>query len=273
MRFLIPAFLMLTLLTANCTPVVAQKIVAHRGASYDAPENTLAAFTLAWKMDADAIEGDFYLTADQKIVCIHDKTTKRTAAVDRDIATSTYEELCSIDVGSWKGPEFAEERIATLEQVLHLVPANKTFLIEIKCGPEIVPVLTEVLKQNILPFSQIRIICFDAEVIAACKKSLPEIKAFWLTSFRQDKRTKEWSPSAEVILQTMKRIECDGLDARAEREVVTKNFIQQVKSAGYEFHIWTVNDPKDADHFSELGVDSITTDRPDLLSRVLESAE
>lgn len=270
MRFLIPAYLMLTMLSA---PVFAQKIVAHRGASFDAPENTQAAFKLAWKMDADAIEGDFYLTADQKIVCIHDKTTKRTAAVERDIASSTYEELCSIDVGSWKSPEFAEERIATLEQVLEIVPHDKIFLIEIKCGPEIVPVLTKVLNQKILPFSQIRIICFDAEVVAACKKSLPEIKAFWLTSFRQDKSTKEWSPSTEEILQTLKRIECDGLDAKAEREVVTAGFIERVKQAGYEFHIWTVNDPEDADHFSKLGVDSITTDRPDLLKRAPVSAE
>lgn len=270
MRIVIQAFLMLSFLSA---PVLAQKIVAHRGASFDAPENTLASFKLAWKMDADAIEGDFYLTADQKIVCIHDKTTKRTAAVDREIATSTYEELKSIDVGSWKSPEFAEERIATLEQVLEIVPAGKTFLIEIKCGPEIVPVLTEVLNQKTLPFSQIRIICFDAEVIAACKKSLPGIKAFWLTSFKQDKRTKKWSPTLNEVLQTLKRIKADGLDSRAEREVVTGEFIEQVKNAGYEFHIWTVNDPKDADHFSELGVDSITTDRPDLLSNVLETAE
>ncbi len=55
------------------------EITAHRGASHDAPENTLAAFRLAWERGADAIEGDFYLTADEQVVCIHDSTTERTA--------------------------------------------------------------------------------------------------------------------------------------------------------------------------------------------------
>ena len=63
-----------------CSPSIAysQKFVAHRGASQEAPENTLASFRLAWEQGADAIEGDFYLTKDQRIVCLHDANTKRT---------------------------------------------------------------------------------------------------------------------------------------------------------------------------------------------------
>ncbi|MDP7286911.1 MAG: glycerophosphodiester phosphodiesterase family protein, partial [Phycisphaerae bacterium] len=68
-------------------------IVAHRGASRDAPENTIAAFELAWKQGADAIEGDFYLTKDRRIVCIHDSSTKRTARANLSVAKSTLAEL------------------------------------------------------------------------------------------------------------------------------------------------------------------------------------
>lgn len=77
----------------------AQSIVAHRGASFDAPENTLAAFNLAWEQGADAIEGDFYLTADQQIACIHDKTTKRTAGVELKVADSTLDQLRELEYG------------------------------------------------------------------------------------------------------------------------------------------------------------------------------
>ncbi|MDP6721144.1 MAG: glycerophosphodiester phosphodiesterase family protein, partial [Pirellulaceae bacterium] len=95
-----------------------QLIVAHRGASYDAPENTLAAFRLAWRQGADGIEGDFYLTKDGQIVCIHDADTKRTAGVSRQVAKSTLAELRELDVGRWKDEEFAGERMPTLQQVL-----------------------------------------------------------------------------------------------------------------------------------------------------------
>ena len=90
----------------------AQLIIAHRGASHEAPENTLAAFRLAWEEQADGIEGDFYLTSDGQIVCIHDKTTKRVAPKQPEltVAKSTLKQLRSLDVGSWKNPRYAAER-------------------------------------------------------------------------------------------------------------------------------------------------------------------
>ena len=72
-------------------------IVAHRGASDDAPENTLEAFHLAWLQNADAIEGDFRLTKDEQIVCIHDEDTSRTCGKKLIVAESTYAELCQLD--------------------------------------------------------------------------------------------------------------------------------------------------------------------------------
>lgn len=81
-------------------------IVAHRGASKRAPGNTLPAFELAWKQGADAIEGDFRLTKDGHVVCIHDETIKRTAGADLNVAQSTLSELRKLDVGAWFDPAF-----------------------------------------------------------------------------------------------------------------------------------------------------------------------
>lgn len=88
---------------------MSQLIVAHRGASYDAPENTLAAFRLAFEKDADGIEGDFYLTSDNRIVCIHDSDTERVAGKKLIVAKSTLAELKQLDVGSWKDKKWHAE--------------------------------------------------------------------------------------------------------------------------------------------------------------------
>jgi glycerophosphoryl diester phosphodiesterase len=125
----------------------AVEIVAHRGFSARAPENTLAAFELGWKNQTDACELDVYLTVDGKTVVIHDKDTKRTAGVNLDVAKSTQAELTAIDVGTWKGKEWAKEKIPTLEQALATMPKGKQrFFIEIKCGAEIVPELKRILE-------------------------------------------------------------------------------------------------------------------------------
>src|SRR6185369_848081 len=88
-------------------------LIAHRGASRDAPENTLAAFRLAWQQGADGIEADFRLTRDGRVVCLHDASTGRTAGVDLAVAEASLEELKRLDVGGWKGARWAGERIPT----------------------------------------------------------------------------------------------------------------------------------------------------------------
>ena len=86
-------------------------IVAHRGASYDAPENTIAAFKLAWEQGADIAEGDFRLTADGEIVCIHDQDTARVSDDYLVVSKSTLAQLRRIEVGAWKGKKWAGEKL------------------------------------------------------------------------------------------------------------------------------------------------------------------
>ena len=101
------------------------EIVAHRGASYDAPENTVAAIKLAWEQKADAAEFDVFLSKDGKIVVMHDKDTKRIAGVDRKVVDQTLAELRKLDVGRWKDAKFAGEKMPTLDEMLATVPEGK----------------------------------------------------------------------------------------------------------------------------------------------------
>ncbi|MCB1806648.1 MAG: glycerophosphodiester phosphodiesterase, partial [Candidatus Competibacteraceae bacterium] len=120
-------------------------IIAHRGASGEAPENTLAAFDLAWRQQADGIELDVRLSRDGRVMVHHDPTTKRLTGTDLSIADSTSDALRQLDFGIWKGPEFAGQRMPVLDEVLAAAPPGKQVVIEIKCGPEIIPALSQVL--------------------------------------------------------------------------------------------------------------------------------
>ncbi|MEM9588439.1 MAG: glycerophosphodiester phosphodiesterase, partial [Planctomycetota bacterium] len=243
------------------TVAEGQMIVAHRGASADAPENTLAAFQLAWEQGADAIEGDFYLSADHRIVALHDTSTKRTSGIDWDVRKHTLKELRTLDVGSWKAPQFAREKIPTLEEVASTVPDGKTFLIEVKDQLHLVPHLAKSLQSlftaKVLEPPQVRIICFDDGVISRCKTLIPEVQAFWLTSFKTDVigRTR---PPIQSILATLEATRADGLDCKAANHI-DADFVRQLRARRYQFHVWTVDQPEIAARFQRLGVDSITT--------------
>src|SRR5688572_9852909 len=115
------------------------EIIAHRGASFDAPENTLAAVHLAWKQNADAVEVDVQFSKDGHIVVIHDDNTGKTAGVRRKVSAQALAELKSLDVGAWKHMKWAGERIPTLAEVFAVIPTGKRLFVEFKCGPECVP--------------------------------------------------------------------------------------------------------------------------------------
>lgn len=251
------------------TPLLSQAIVAHRGASADAPENTLAAFELAWLRGADAVEGDFYLSRDGHLVCIHDRSTKRTAGVDLPVAETPLRRLRELDVGAWKGARYRGERIPTIDEVLAAIPRGKRIFIEVKCGPEAVPALRRAIDgSGLLPWQTV-IISFDASVVARSRESMPGIAAHWITGFRQDKETGAWTPSHDEILSTLERVKASGLDAQAQPEMLDARLVRRLRSRGLEVHCWTVNAPALAAHVQRLGVDSITTDRPGLLRSTL----
>ena len=241
--------------------VCAVDIVGHRGAAWDAPENTVASYRLAWERGADAAEVDIYLTRDSRIVGIHDRTTKRTTGVDWVVAKRTLEELRTLDAGSWKDSRWKGEPIPTLAEVLATIPEGRRLYIEIKCGPEIVPVLKEVLRSSGRPPEQTVLIGFGLDAVREAKKAMPELKIYWLSGWKQDKDTGRWLTSVEDLIASAREAGVDGLDLAANGPLDAEA-VAKIRDAGLEFHVWTVNDPAVARRMIALGVDSITTDRP-----------
>ncbi|MEM9645209.1 MAG: glycerophosphodiester phosphodiesterase [Planctomycetota bacterium] len=244
-------------------------IVGHRGASADAPENTLAAFRLAWDQGADGIEGDFHLTADNKIVCIHDTDTERISNKKLVVKDVTLEQLRGLDAGSWKSKDFSGESIPTFKEVFATVPNGKTFVIELKVGPEIVPILKSELEQIDPGERQLLIISFNVDTIAACKASMPQLKCHWLTSFKRT-ATLRYQPNPKSIIATMKKCQADGVGMKGETKVINEAFLDQLRQAGIdEFHVWTVDAPSVAKRFKQLGAFGITTNVPATIRNTL----
>jgi glycerophosphoryl diester phosphodiesterase len=234
------------------------KIIGHRGASFDAPENTLASFRLAFDQGADAIECDVRLSRDGQIVVVHDPDTKRVAGVDRPVADQTLDELRGLDVGRWKGAKYAGERIPTLAETLAIVPAGKRAYVEVKCGPEAVPELKRVIGAAKHAPGQVIVISFSADVVSAVKKETPDVPAYWVVRLRDDTGTR-WT--ADALVEAARAMNADGLDLSADA-TITREFVDSASAAGLPVYVWTVNDPAVARSLIAAGVSGIATDRP-----------
>lgn len=240
---------------------LAVEIVGHRGASFEAPENTVSALKLAWEQGADGAEFDIYLTRDGKIVACHDKDLKRTAGSELRIVESNLDELRLLDVGKWKNAKYAGEKIPTLAEMLATVPKGKRVYIEVKCGPEIIPELMRELSASSLPAASTPIISFNAQVIAAAKAARAEVPAYWLVDVKQDSQ-------AEKLIEKAHAIHADGLDLSSKPEL-DMSFAAKVKGAGLRLDVWTVNDVAVARRMIAIGAQGITTDRPGWLREQL----
>ena len=271
LRLFVRSFIGLLLLPSFLASAAEPMITAHRGASHDAPENTLAAFQLAWKQGADAIEGDFRLTGDSRVVCIHDADTARTCGVRLVVAETPLAQLRQLDYGHGKAAEFAGETCPTLAEVLATVPAGKRLFIELKTGPEIVPHLAREFAKSELAPAAVVLIAFDQSTVVACKKQLPAVRAHWLTAFKETtKGSGKWRPTAAVIAETVGRCGADGVGMQARPDLIDAAFVETLRSGGVgEFHVWTVDRPEDARHFVRLGAIGITTNRPSFLRAAL----
>ncbi len=237
------------------------EIIAHRGASRDAPENTLAALQLAWHQNADAVEVDVYLSRDGHIVVIHDGDTRKLAGVKKKVADQTLAELKQLDVGRWKGPAWAGEKIPTLDEALATIPKGKRFFIEIKCEAEFIPPFKKLLRQHEAKALQLVLIGFSLPTMAEVKKTFPKLEVCWIAEFKRNWKTGRWSPKPEELIQKATQAGLDGLDLGAKGPI-TANFVNQAKAAGLRVYTWTVDSPIKARKLFAAGVDGITTNRP-----------
>lgn len=245
-------------------------IVAHRGASADAPENTLPAFKLAWEQGADAIEGDFHLTRDKEIICIHNPTTGEYANKNLTVRKT---KLASLQALSLKAPNATTPpHIPTLSQVLATVPPDKKLFIEIKSSPRIVRHLLKEIDESSIDSSQLVIISFSGRVIKKIKSQRPTLKAILIATPRYRSKARILHPSPEQLLSELQRTGADGISLYAHPDI-DATYLAAIHAAGYELHTWTIDDPEVSQKWIALGALSVTTNKPAILRASLRSQD
>jgi glycerophosphoryl diester phosphodiesterase len=233
-------------------------VTGHRGASGLAPENTISAFLKAIALGADYSELDVQETADGVLVILHDPTLKRTAAVDKNIWETDYAALKEIDFGSWFSPEFKGEPIPTLAAVIDTVRGRMKLNIELKMNGHEKKLTEKVVKlveqKNFI--SQCIITSFDFKAIDQVRALNRQIKAGYIFSSMPE-NVDVFTADVDLLSVNYKLID--------------KEFVDRAHANQKEVHVYTVNDPEEMKRLIGLGVDSIITNRPDVLIDVLRS--
>ena len=231
-------------------------LICHRGESVDAPENTLPAYQMAVSRGF-GFECDIYLSADKRVFTFHDSTLERTTggANTKSCAEANWAgEIENLDVGSWgqwAGSQYAGTRPALLEEVLELAVDGRYIYVEVKPESEIVPYIKEIFdaQTNATPANTL-FISFKESSCKALKQQMPEYKVYWL---------KSGNMTAESLISKLQSLGVDGVDYCYNASITTPEFISAVRAAGFEFHVWTIDDlPTTLEAFAR-GAQTVTT--------------
>jgi glycerophosphoryl diester phosphodiesterase len=247
-------------------PVQYLPNVGHRGASFLAPENTLAAFQKAIDVHANGAECDVYATADGVLVLSHDPTTERTmGGGGQKITELQFNDIRKLDAGVWKDPKFKGEKVPALSEYLTLLKNSPCRpVIEIKMNGIESAVLDAVRKQDMLDVATV--IAFSPEVVKTVRKLEPKICVAWLYGENlKDKGTAEENAErlTGFLIARSKELDTSVLDL--DYHLLSEKLVRNLKNAGIHVWCWTVNDPKVMTVLLDWGVEIITTDRPELL--------
>ncbi|WP_447556205.1 glycerophosphodiester phosphodiesterase family protein [Vreelandella sp. EE22] len=256
-------------------------VIAHRGSSMVAPENTLAAVSQALEDRADYVELDVRLSADDEVLLYHDRSLTRLTGDARDFGELTREELSHFDIGSWFGDAFQGETIAGLDETLALVRGKAGLMIDMKALPGDEQRLAQAVLDTLDRESDIRYRCWATQRSALTGMSecgFPNTRmAMRVATMTPDivRFVKERAPELRVTLLaqlilpgTLDRRSFDALGLRHNR--ITRQEITLAALYGYEVHAWTVNDHARMSTLIDLGVDAIITDYPDRLSELIK---
>lgn len=249
----------------------APLLIAHRGGSGLAPENTLEAFLNgADRWGADMIELDVHGTADGHCVVIHDDTVDRTTDGSGPVSSRTLEQLRKLDAGANFTPDGGRSypfrdrgvRVPTFAEVLEALPEMR-FTVEVKNGNAQRPLFETIERFG----ARDRVIAagmYDRDRTAfagyrgAVSASSEELRRFVYLHYL---RLGRFMPPRADVVQTCERF--------GSHTIVTPRFVRVLKRAGIPVHVWTIDDPADMHRLLDWGVDGILTDRPDIFGRVL----
>lgn len=233
------------------------QLIAHRGWSGKAPENTLSAIRMALEEPKiDSIEIDVHLSKDGIPVVIHDFQVDRTTNGTGYVRDMTAAELIALDAGSWFGPVFVEERIPLLEDVLTLANGKKSLLIELKQTAGMYDGLEVAVLELIQKYgmeAQCQLISFDHKSLKTCMEINPEVKC-----------TLVMLGSPLLLVDQVNEIGAAAVSIH--HQYVDPEMIESLKNNGTEIVVWTVDRKTDADRV--LGIDSsiaLTTNHPERL--------
>jgi glycerophosphoryl diester phosphodiesterase len=230
------------------------RLLAHRGASASAPENTLAAFKLAKEQGAQWLEFDVMLAACGEVVVFHDETLDRTTNGHGPLHEQPYSYLKTLDAGSWFHPRFAGERIPRLREVLEFLEAEQLSAnIEIKALPGMEKeTVTKVLAQ-LAQYKKIPAPLFSSFSIRALKELRLQAPGSQL-GYLMD----EWQTHWEAGYQ---ELHCFSLNLN--QSLLNPTVVDRLKATGTPLLAYTVNEPQRAVELLSWGVDAIFTDCPD----------
>ena len=237
-------------------------LIAHRGSSGEAPENTIAAFRLAVEQGADMLELDVRMTRDGELVVLHDRTLRRTTDGSGSVYAWTLKELKKLDAGSWFDPGFAGERIPTLREVLNMLPPRVGLNIEVKTdGQPRFPIertLVKILNEE-APASGIFISSFDHRFLRRLHALAPELE---LGALLIPVRDSARSPASLHRSLGIRWIVCSGSWLR-------KRFIARAHEGGLSVCCYTVNTERQLARAVRFGIDAVISNFPSRVRRML----
>ena len=278
-------------------------VIAHRGASAYAPENTLSAFGLAIDQGSDWFELDCTLSADGEVVVIHDDTVDRTTDGTGPVIELTFDQLRTLDAGSWKDPKFAGERIPSLDESLHLGGKRVGVYVEIKDSDDdrmLRDMLLEIydvgrpltpeertamvdaieasgsrnytLTRKVIEIVRDRglqndavIQSFSPIVCAVALVLAPDIRTEFLGE--DDGASPEhW----DTVLQWLRILDPPGFNPNKRAMLTHRNTIESYLNEGKTISVWTIDGRRDTIDFARWGASAIITNRPDNALEILQ---
>lgn len=260
---------------ASATASRTVEVIAHRGSSGAAPENTLAAVRLAISQKSDVVENDIQRTLDGELVIMHDLTLARTTDVEQVfpgrapwyVRDFTLAEIKQLDAGSWFAPEFAAERVPTLAEWVSTVGQHAGMLLEPK-SPELYPGIEADLDKELRSLPEFH------RALKAGRVVVQSFNHVWLRGY------KDLAPDVPVgLLYGFKPTEIDIAAAATWAEqinpalgAINQDTVDQVHAHGLDINVWTVNAGADMRRAISWQVDGIITNYPHVLRDILRRA-
>lgn len=236
------------------------RVIAHRGSSGTAPENTLVAIRRAIDVGADMVEVDVTVTADGHVILLHDETLDRTTDGEGVPTAQTLEAIRQLDAGSWFASDYAGERIPTLAEALCTVKDRILINIEIKSEAVehgVVPKVAELVIGHGM-VDQVVVSSFSPEALSRMKTTAPEI----VTASLFNKEIHTGRDPLEIIQEVGSR----GFNISGKR--LTQEMVDRCHDHEIPVAVYTVNEPAELRRLAAMGVDAVFTDLPDLMLEI-----